>query len=64
MKDFLGELVKDQDSLKHYRDWKNVLDTALEDTKTEIATQMRKEGMAPELIAKLTGLAIDEIAKL
>ena len=64
LKDFLGELVKDQDSLKHYRDWKYVLDTAIEETKTEIATQLRKEGMAAELIAKLTGLSVEENRKV
>ena len=48
----------------HYRDWKNAVDTAMGETKAEIASAMKTEGLAPELIAKLTGLAIDEIAKL
>lgn len=61
-----------EDSLKVYRDLKNVIDTAVEEaTKTaakmkalEIAAALRRNGASKELIMKSTGLGMDEIDKL
>jgi len=57
------EQQKHQDSLKYYRDWKNALDTAKEETrketKVEIAAQMKAQGLPDELIAIVTGLDME-----
>jgi predicted transposase/invertase (TIGR01784 family) len=60
------------DSIKVYRDFKNSVDTAfkegeIEEKKEEkltIALAMKQEGMPVDLIAKLTGLSIEEINNL
>ncbi|MCB0522775.1 MAG: Rpn family recombination-promoting nuclease/putative transposase [Lewinellaceae bacterium] len=69
-----------EDSLKYYRDMKNVVDTAkeeglvegmekgiekgMEKKSIEIARQMKTEGFSDEQIARLTGLTSNEIRDL
>lgn len=57
-----------EDSLKHYRDLKNSLDTAKEEGKIEgkieIAKNGIEEGYPIEMIAKMTGLTEQEINEL
>ncbi len=57
-----------EDSLKHYRDIKNVVDTSKEEGKNErsfeIAKGMKKDGLSIDKIALYTGLSKDEINKL
>ncbi|MEZ4963272.1 MAG: Rpn family recombination-promoting nuclease/putative transposase [Saprospiraceae bacterium] len=69
-----------EDSLKYYRDMKNVVDTAkeeglvegmekgiekgMEKKSIEIARQMKAEGFSDEQIARLTGLTSNEIRDL
>ena len=63
---------KYEESLKYYRDLKNVVDTSFDEGKVEgkaernieIARQMRAKGMEVTLIAEITGLAIDEIEEI
>lgn len=60
------------DSLKYYRDMKNVIDTASEESHAkgrleahfEIARKMKAQGFEASTIATLTGLAEDEINAL
>jgi len=72
--------VKYEESLKYYRDLKNVVDTSFEEGKAEgkaeglvegmtasreaIAGQMKLEGEAIEKIIRYTGLSGEEIEKL
>lgn len=60
--------IKYEESLKYYRDLKNVVDTSFEEGKAErnieIARQMKAKGMEITLIAEITGLPIDEIEKI
>ena len=62
------EKNKYEESLKYYRDLKNVVDTSFDEGKAEgkleIARQMKAKGMDSSLIAEITGLPIDEIKKL
>jgi predicted transposase/invertase (TIGR01784 family) len=66
------EKRKYQDSLKHYRDLKNVTDTAIEEGKevgreekaVEIALKMKKSGFDAETISGFTELSIEEIENL
>lgn len=61
-----------EESLKNYRDIKNVVDTAraegmekgMEKRNTEIAKQMKKENESIEKIQRYTGLSKEEIEKL
>lgn len=57
-----------QDSLKYYRDLKNVMDTKFAEGKMErsieIAKNMKAEGFSPAQIAKITGLTAIEIKHL
>lgn len=57
-----------EDSLKYYRDIKNSLDTAKEEGKVEekqlIAKNLLKEKVDINLISAVTGLTVDQIAKL
>ena len=54
--------------IKTYRDWKNSLDTAKEEgkieEKIEIAKNLFKQGVSPEIISNATGLSIQQIEKL
>ncbi|MDV7392958.1 hypothetical protein RZS08_16425 [Arthrospira platensis SPKY1] len=57
-----------EDSLKYYRDLKNVVDTSREEGVLEgiekIAKKMKEKGMSNAEISELTGLNDDEISKL
>lgn len=53
-----------QDSLKYYRDWKNVVNTAIKDTIIEIAKNMKNAGIDVETIMKTTNLNREEIESL
>ncbi|MCU0352833.1 MAG: Rpn family recombination-promoting nuclease/putative transposase [Cytophagales bacterium] len=61
-----------QDSVKAYRDWKNVLDTAVEEAtnqafkqkELEIAKRMKTAGEPVGKISLFTGLSIEEIENL
>lgn len=61
-----------EDSLKYYRDIKNVVDTSreeglkegIEKRNVEIARQMQKEQIPIEQISRITGLSKEEILKL
>jgi len=53
-----------EDSLKYYRDLKNSLDTAKEEGKIEVATEMLKENESVEKIIRFTGLSREQIEKL
>lgn len=65
------EKIKYEESLKYYRDLKNVIDTSYVEGKIEgkiegkleIASQMKKKGMDKNLIAEITGLSLEEIEK-
>ena len=70
------EKVKYEESLKYYRDLKNVVDTSFDEGKAEgkaegkternieIARQMKSEGEPMEKIIRYTGLTAEEIEKL
>ena len=61
-----------EESLKSYRDLKNVIDTSFgegkeegrEEEKKQIALNMLKEGFNIDLISKITGLSNDEIQQI
>ena len=61
-----------EESLKHYRDIKNVVDTSREEGKkegkeektNEIAKELKKNGVSIDIIMKSTGLSEDEINNL
>ncbi len=61
-----------QDSLKYYRDWKNVIDTTAKENKAEgreemsieIAKNLKDAGVDVEIIMKSTGLSREEIENL
>ena len=61
-----------EESLKHYRDMNNVINSAerrgkeegREEKKREIALNMKADGMTVEMIAKYTGLTAEEIERL
>jgi predicted transposase/invertase (TIGR01784 family) len=57
-----------EESLKHFRDLKNVLDTAKADGKIEgkieVAFEMKKKGLDVKLIIEMTGLTEEEINAL
>lgn len=78
-KKLFGEEVNKElyeESLKYYRDLKNVVDTAFEEGevkgkiegkmegKIEIARGMKADGVSIEKISKYTGLSEEEIEKL
>ncbi|MBL7796680.1 MAG: hypothetical protein JNJ90_09275 [Saprospiraceae bacterium] len=60
--------VKYEESLKYYRDLKNVVDTSFDEGKAErsieIARQMKSEGEPIEKIVRFTGLGSEEIGRL
>jgi predicted transposase/invertase (TIGR01784 family) len=62
------EKNKYEESLKYYRDLKNVVDTSFDDGKAErsleIARQMKSEGEPIEKIVRFTGLTKAEIENL
>lgn len=62
------EKNKYEESLKYYRDLKNVVDSSFDEGKAEgkaeIARHMKLKGMDSNLISEITGLSIDAIEKL
>lgn len=66
------EKNKYEESLKYYRDLKNVVDTSFDEGKEEgkeernieIARQMKVKGLDAKLISEITGLPIDQIENL
>jgi len=70
---FSKEEYKDyEDSLKHYRDLKNSLDTSKEEgriegrieEKKEIAKRMLNKGLNISFISEITGLTAEEVSEL
>ena len=53
-----------EDSLKNYRDIKNVVDTSREEGRKEVAKKMKQKGMNIGTIPELTGLSAEEIKAL
>jgi len=53
-----------EESLKYYRDIKNVVDTSKKEGKIEVARKMKENGMESSIISKMTGLSDDEINEL
>ncbi len=53
-----------EDSLKYYRDLKNVVDTSKQEGIKEVALNMIKDGLPIETISKYTGLSKQDIEKL
>lgn len=64
----LDEKVKYEESLKYYRDLKNVVDTSFEEGKAEgkyeIARQLKLDGEPIEKIVRYTGLQKEDIENL
>jgi predicted transposase/invertase (TIGR01784 family) len=70
------ELVQYEESLKVYRDWKNAMDTAIDTAfdkgvgegekkkASEVALKALQQSLPTSVIAELTGLSEEEIAKL
>lgn len=56
------------ENLKIYRDWRSTLEYAVEEAevkgKTEVAANMKNQGISIEIIAKCTGLSVEEIEQL
>lgn len=54
-----------QDSMKYYRDLKNVIDTAIDETRVEertaFAKKLKDKGFAANEISELTGLPLDAV---
>lgn len=53
-----------EESLKYYRDIKNVVDTSKIEGKTEVAFEMKRNGEPIDKIIKYTGLTKEEVEKL
>ena len=57
-----------EESLKYYRDIKNVVDTSREEgreeERNEIAKELKKNGVGIDIIIKSTGLSAEEISRL
>ena len=58
------EMSRYDESLKEYNDQYSVLKTAKLDGKREVAKEMKKHGIALDLIVKTTGLSEEEIERL
>ena len=56
------EYMTYEDSLKHYRDAKNILDTAREEAKEEGREEGREEGKAEQLTASILGLYQNDVS--
>lgn len=63
-----AELENYENSLKVYRDLKNVIDTARDEGRrqreTEMASELKRNGVSIEIIIKTTGLSESEITEL
>ncbi len=57
------QIISYEDSLKHYRDLKNSLDTARDEKALEIAKNLLKSGISVEIVTKFTGLTKEQIGK-
>lgn len=53
-----------KESLKYYRDIKNVVDTARQEGILDVAKKLKFEGAEIDLIQKVTGLSKEAIEKL
>ena len=53
-----------EESLKHYRDLKNVVDTSREEGIKEVAKRMKAKGMSISEVSELTGLSENQIDEL
>ena len=53
-----------EESLKYYRDIKNVVDTSKQEGKSEVAKEMKNNGEPIEKIMKYTNLSREEIERL
>ena len=53
-----------EESLKYYRDIKNVVDTSKEERSIEIAIELKKNNVPIEIISKSTGLSKEKINSL
>ncbi len=53
-----------EESLKYYRDIKNVVDTSKEERSIEIAIELKKNNVPIEIISKSTGLSKEKINRL
>lgn len=53
-----------EDSLKYYRDLKNVVDTSKQEGIKQVAKKMKESGESIEKIMKYTKLSIQEIKEL
>ena len=62
------ERVAYEESLKYYRDIKNVVDTSMQEGKQEgkreVAIELKKNNVPVEIIMKSTGLSRDEVEML
>jgi predicted transposase/invertase (TIGR01784 family) len=58
------QLMAYEDSMKYYRDIKNSLDTAKQDTRREIAKNLLGMGLPVESIVMATGLTVQDIESL
>ncbi len=52
------------ESLIHYSDMKNIIDTAVEDMRIGIAEKAILEGATNEFIAKITSLLVEEVQEI
>ncbi len=53
-----------QENLIYYSDMKNIIDTAVEDMRIGIAEKAILEGFSNEIIAKITGLLVEEVQEI
>ncbi|HND89692.1 MAG TPA: hypothetical protein PK971_15270 [Saprospiraceae bacterium] len=61
-----------EESLKYYRDLKNVIDTSYEEgriegkqeAQIEVARKALQAGLPPQTVAQITGMPIEEIQRL
>ncbi len=53
-----------QEALKNYRDFMNVVDTAIADNQVKMAMGFLKEGASEEMVAKVTGWTLERVQKL
>lgn len=58
------ERVAYEESLKYYRDIKNVVDTSKQEGKIEVAIELKKNNVPIDIIIKSTGLTREDIERL
>ena len=58
------ELSEYEDSLKNYRDWYSIIETAKNEREIEIALKLLKKGMSVEDVSDATGLSKQQIEQL